>query len=126
VAGTRGTFNYSFRTRNGANTQMRINCDSDVISLEINGQINFEPNESNVGRLVDANIPVSRVTRGQTMRARTVTLRYTGLLPDGRVNPIAVVPVLTITRYEQYVPGAVGTYQGLPVEVLTQNPGVPN
>lgn len=74
---------------------------------------------------VDA--PVSaRLTGGKRKIgcvARTVTLRWTGAVPEGYEDGGTVtVPVFTAAAYNGYGPGRTGTYLASSVEVVGRSP----
>jgi hypothetical protein len=57
------------------------------------------------------------------VKARSVTVRFTGAAPDEYVdNPILRIPILTKALYDGINPGATGTYLGAAVSVIGKQP----
>lgn len=104
-----------------------IDCDPETTSLTINSVANVEPALAGAAqRRHTWLIPIHKGVRIRSPRARTVTLRYIGALPDGISSDVVVVPVLTGNNWAAYRPGLTGQYRGLPVEVISRLDGVPD
>lgn len=104
-----------------------IDCDPNTTTLTINSVANVEPAPAAaVQRRHSWSIPIHRGARTRSPKARTVSLRYTGTLPDGITSDVVVVPVLTAAAWVAYRPGLTGQYRGLPVEVISRLDGVPD
>lgn len=57
------------------------------------------------------------------VKARSVTVRFTGALPDGyKAGQLYRVPILTPAVYNAINVGDTGTYLASPVEVVGKNP----
>ena len=57
------------------------------------------------------------------VKARSVTVRWTGTPPTGYAeNQLLRVPILTPARYSAIALGSTGTYLGIAVEVVGKNP----
>lgn len=57
------------------------------------------------------------------IKARSVTVRFTGAAPDDYVdNPILRIPILTKAVYDAINTGTTGTYQGVAISVIGKQP----
>ena len=91
----------------------------------IAASIDSVPNAAPAGAIdQEVSAAVSRGKRALGMNARTVTLVFTGALPDGYEGGPVRIPVLTQATYDSWTatPDKTGTYLEVPVRVAGSSP----
>lgn len=88
------------------------------------GAVNAQPAAA-IDQEISARVGGSK--RGYGMKARTVTLRWTGAAPDGYApNSVVTIPVLTPAVWNAIKKGQTATYQGADAVVVfksAEHPG---
>jgi hypothetical protein len=85
----------------------------------INSQANEEPSGA-VTLPISAKASGGRTEFGISMR--TVTLEFTGTLPDDYSGDNVTIPVLSPSTFAAWTKGQEGTYLGVPVKVVGRKP----
>ena len=81
---------------------------------------------ANAGATGPATVPITAKASGGNsefgVNMRSVTLAWTGTVPDGYSGDPVVIPVLQEATFAAWVVGATGTYLGQAVEVIGRSP----
>ena len=100
-------------------TIYRIRVQPETLAASIGG-VNASPGGSVDGQ---GTVRVGGGARQFGIRARSVSVRFTGTPPTGYdEGEILRVPILTPSRYASISLGTTGTYLGVPCEVVGKNP----
>lgn len=113
-----GAFLDAFYTSDAGET-LRITIQPETAALVIETVTNTVP----AGPATQLASAIAGGTRRQIgVKARSVTLRFTGMVPDGYSGDDVRVVVLTPTAFNAYVLGGEGTYLTAPVRVVGKTP----
>lgn len=81
---------------------------------------------ANAGATGPASVPITARANGGNsefgVNMRTVTLAFTGTVPDGYAGDNVRIPVLQEATYAAWTIGSTGTYLGQAVEVVGRSP----
>lgn len=110
-----GVFIYSKYERNDGSIQ-RIRIQPETLAAELP---TATPNAAPAGAIDTATTVRARGSkRAFGVRARQVTLQFTGALPDGYSGDPVSIPILTNAVFNGIALGTTGTYLGQAVEVV--------
>lgn len=113
-----GSFEYSKYESNAGNVY-RIRVQPETLALDIGGNTNTPP----AGDIdSEGTVKVSGGKRSFGVIPRSVSLAFTGALPDGYSGDNVRVPILTQATYDAISSSATGTYLGVGVEVVGKSP----
>jgi hypothetical protein len=115
-----GSFSDSKYESNGGNIYS-VRVQPETISATIDGVSNAPPAAA-ISQEVSA--AVSRGKRALGINARSVSLAFTGALPDGYKGTPIRIPVLTAATFNSWTAtkGKTGTYLSVPVKVVGSSP----
>lgn len=95
----------------------RIRIQPETLALEIGGTANAAPVGATT--LGDVSATVSQSKRANGIKPRTVSVEFTGALPDGYSgDPISNLPVLTPGVFNGWALDDTGSYLGAPVRLV--------
>lgn len=109
---------YGLDTGNGGGVA-RIRVQPETIAASIESTANAAPAGP---ATVPTSAQVSAGNREIGIKARTVTLDWTGAPPDGYSGDPVTIPVLQEATFAAWVLGGTGTYLGAGVEVIGRSP----
>lgn len=113
-----GAFKISVYQSNELDLAMPVRIQPETEGLTVGGIVNEPPD---VVPALGLFAQVSKNRNAYGVGCRSVTVRWTGAVPDG-YQPFQSlkIPVLTPVAYTSYVPGAVGDYLGSPIVVVSR------
>lgn len=104
----------------GDGTIFRIRVQPETLALTLAGTTNTAPAGTVTGKITAR---VGGGNREYGIKARAVTVKWTGVAPDGyKADEILRVPVLTPALYNGVSPGTTGSYLGSAIEVVGKLP----
>jgi len=123
-------FRYIFRSTRKlqpfTNIAVNVLANAETTSLTLGGINNFESPPLALTATAALIIPLA--SRGGSIHpaARVAVIQFTGDLPPGLVTRRQSICVLTPEVFNQYQPRQLGTFRGLPVELVHKIDGRPD
>ena len=105
------------------NTICKARVSPDVIDFSVSGIGNNTPTGQAINLQVSAYMDAGR--EGYGIHARGLLLKFTNGVPPGYSGGTKLfIPILQSFRYRQYHIGLMGTFKGLPVQIVGKRPEV--